>query len=97
MQRGAINGAITPCAGDKVAVMICGMEQTPTKAAEDAAASPGLPSGDDERFAGYGVTGLPFASVGVIPREVPGQGSPIRPWLAANRLASARFVVPVLA
>jgi hypothetical protein len=38
------------------------MEQTPRSAAEAATASPALPVGDDERFAGYGVMGLPFGS-----------------------------------
>jgi hypothetical protein len=38
------------------------MKQTPRNAAEAAAASPGLPPGDDERFTGYGVMGLPFGS-----------------------------------
>src|SRR6185437_11847230 len=34
---------------------------------------------------------------GVRPASVPVAGSGISPWLAANRLASARLVVPVLA
>jgi hypothetical protein len=33
---------------------------------------------------------------GVRPASVPVAGSGISPWLAANRLASARLVVPVL-
>src|SRR5262249_43826239 len=77
MQHDAINGAITPCAGDKVAARICGMQQTPRKAAEATVADYSLPSpqtardvtpraapggsGDAERFTGYGVMGLPFA------------------------------------
>ena len=35
--------------------------RTPRELALEQAASPRLPAGDDERFAGYGVMGLPFA------------------------------------
>jgi len=36
--------------------------RSPRELALEQAASPRLPAGDDERFAGYGVMGLPFAS-----------------------------------
>ena len=42
--------------------------------------------------AAYGLAGLSA----VFPSSAPNV-SPISPWLAANRLASARLVVPVLA
>ena len=35
---------------------------TPRQAVEALQAQPGLPEGDDERFTGYGVMGMPFAS-----------------------------------
>jgi hypothetical protein len=38
------------------------MQQTPRSAAEAAVSDSSLPAGRDERFTGYGVMGLPFAS-----------------------------------
>jgi hypothetical protein len=38
------------------------MTKTPKQTVEALLAAPGLPDGDDERFTGYGVMGMPFAS-----------------------------------
>lgn len=40
----------------------CMTTTTPRNAVEALQADPSLPEGDDERFVGYGVMGVPFAS-----------------------------------